>query len=362
MKAGDVDVACFLPFALFSVAMGMTAVFPDMDMRYPGRADPRRVLEAFLDEDATSAFGSPALWEPFARFLDATGTSLPRVKRLLTAGAPVRPRLHERLVHRLPRGDVFTPYGATEALPVAFIGGRRVLDETAAQTRGGAGTCVGKPVACVEVRIIGITDDDIPVWTSALELPRGAVGEIVVRGDVVTEVYDQRPAQTARAKIVDGDAVWHRMGDVGYLDAVGDLWFCGRKAHRVTTTSGVLHSISVEALFEHDGRVARAALVGVGPADAQRAVVCIELQPDVVRGRLRDDELRRGLLAQVAAMPGAPPIDALLFHPQFPVDRRHNAKIEREALALWATARMPSARVPRGRVSSQRESPASRPS
>jgi acyl-CoA synthetase (AMP-forming)/AMP-acid ligase II len=344
IRPGEVDVACFLPFGLFSVAMGMTAVFPDMDFRFPAKAKPENVFAAL--QGATSAFASPALWEPFSRHLAAQQLSLTGVKRILTAGAPVRPQLHERLLAHLPDGDVFTPYGATEALPVAFMNGRAVLAETALLTRAGKGTCVGALAPGASVKIIAISDEAVPTLGSARELPAGEIGEIIVRGPCVTRAYDDAHSERARdanakAKIADPGAAegfWHRMGDCGYLDAQGRLWFCGRKAHRVETPHGTLHSIPVEAVAE-EGGLGRAAFVGLGPRGRQVGVVIFEV--DGVKPHLASD-WEAATVASLRARVGNGVDAALLHFGPLPVDRRHNAKLEREALALWAARQRPA--------------------
>ena len=337
IQPGERDVACFLPFGLFSVAMGMTAVFPDMDFRFPAKARPEKILAAL--EGATSAFASPALWEPFSLALNAP---LKGVKRVLTAGAPVRPQLHERLLQNLPDGDVFTPYGATEALPVAFMNGRAVVAETAARTREGKGTCVGVLAPNVAVKIIAVTDEAL---TSFAELPAGQIGEIIVRGPCVTRAYDETHSErakeaNAKSKIADAsvpEGFWHRMGDCGYFDEQGRLWFCGRKAHRVETKHGVLHSIPVEAVAE-EGRFSRAAFVGVGERGQQLGVVIFEV--DGEKPRLEADWEAK-TLAELKKRVGSEGLHAALLHfGKLPVDRRHNAKLEREALAAWAAKRI----------------------
>ena len=344
VQPGEVDVACFLPFGLFSVAMGMTAVFPDMDFRFPAKASPEKIFEAL--NGATSAFASPALWEPFSRYLAEKKLELKGLKRILTAGAPVRPQLHERLLAHLPDGDVFTPYGATEALPVAFMNGRAVLAETAARTREGKGTCVGALAPDVAVKIIAITDDAIATLAAARELAVGEVGEIIVRGPCVTRAYDDAHSERAKeananSKIGDlcaPEGFWHRMGDCGYFDAQGRLWFCGRKTHRVETTHGTLHSIPVEAVAE-EGGFPRVAFVGLGPRGKQLGVVIFEVEDRV---NLAPD-WEATTIASLRQRLGSEGIHAALMHfGPLPVDRRHNAKLEREALAIWAAKKRPS--------------------
>src|SRR5687767_14408338 len=119
--------------------------------------------------------------------------------------------------------DFHTPYGATESLPVASIGALEILAETAARTRTGAGTCVGRVFPRMEVKIIAMTDGPIALLADARELPSGEIGDIIVSGPSVTREYYLRPDATRLAKIPDPasgeDAFWHRIGDVGYFDA-----------------------------------------------------------------------------------------------------------------------------------------------
>lgn len=320
---GEVDLAAFPLFSLFDNALEMTSVIPDLDPSRPGSCDPAKVAEALRRWECTTAFGSPAIWRRVAPWAEAHRVAFPGLKRILIAGAPVPPSLIEGLHRVLPDGDVGTPYGATESLPVATITGREVVATTAARTAEGAGTCVGRPVEGTDVRILRITEGPIPAWDPSLELPAGTIGEIVVRGRVVTRTYAALPEATAAAKITDGDTVWHRIGDAGYLDAEGRLWFCGRVAERVRTAAGDRFTDPVEGrlLPRLDGR--RCAFVGLGPAGAQRPAVIVEGAPDP------------GLVARVREVE---PEAAVLFHPALPVDVRHNAKIHRIQLKAWADA------------------------
>jgi acyl-CoA synthetase (AMP-forming)/AMP-acid ligase II len=341
IRPGEVDLATFPLFTLFAPALGMTAVVPDMDPTRPAQADPRKLVRAVEDWGVTNVFGSPALINVLGRYGQAHGVRLPSLKRVITAGAPVPSATVERMAAMLAPGvEVYTPYGATECLPVACIGGREILGETRHATAAGNGICVGRPVPEVEVAIIGVTDDPIPEWDDALRRPAGEIGEIAVRGPFVTRSYYGRPAATALAKIAANDgSVWHRMGDVGHFDAAGRLWFCGRKAHRVTTEAGVLFTVPVEGVFNAHPAVFRSALVGIGPPGRQGPAVCVELEPDA-RG-VSTAALTRELSEYAARHEVTAAVRRFLVHPAFPVDVRHNAKIDREALAAWAAARLP---------------------
>jgi acyl-CoA synthetase (AMP-forming)/AMP-acid ligase II len=232
---------------------------------------------------------------------------------------------------------VHTPYGATEALPVASIGSREILDETRVETDRGGGTCVGKPVGDIQLEVIRISDEPIASWSRDLVLNPGEIGEIAVKGSVVTRSYHARPEQTALAKIQDGASFWHRMGDVGRLDDRGRLWFFGRKSHRVVTAKGTLFTDPCEAIFNLHEKVKRSALVGTGPRGKQRPVILVELHPGESADR---EKLERELRAMALANPITSSIETFLVHPSFPVDIRHNAKIFREKLAVWAENRL----------------------
>ena len=337
MEPGGVDLPTFPPFALFDPALGLTSVIPDMDPTRPAQADPRKLHDAINRFGVTQLFGSPALM----RVLADHGQPLPNVRRVTSAGAPVPPDVVARIRRLLPDDAQFwTPYGATECLPVAVIEGRE-LENTRQATEAGAGTCVGRVVAPNQVRIIAIDDAPLPGWSQARVLATGEVGEITVAGPTATDSYFNRPQATAAAKITetltDGSTrVVHRMGDVGYFDAQGRLWFCGRKTQRVETAQGPLYTEQVEPVFNALDGIARTALVGVGAPGRQQPVLCYELQPGTVDSPALVERLRR----EAAAHAHTARIEHFLPHPAFPVDIRHNAKIGREKLAVWATAQL----------------------
>lgn len=332
VKEGEVSVATFPLFALFDAALGLTCVLPEMDFTRPGSVDPAAVIGPLQARRARQLFGSPALIDRLGRYGERHGVALPDLTRVMSAGAPVPARTLERFSRMLrPGTPVHTPYGATEALPVALIDSREILGGTAEATRAGKGVCVGRPVRGVEAAVIRISDEPISSWDESLRVPAGTVGEIAVKGPVVSREYFRRPEATAAAKIADGDGVRHRMGDLGYLDTEGRLWFCGRKAHRVSTAKGDLYTICVEGVFNGHPNVKRTALVGVG----DKPVLCVEPEPGT-----NTEELTRELLSLGARNPLTAPITTILYHPSFPVDIRHNAKIFREKLAVWAAGEL----------------------
>jgi acyl-CoA synthetase (AMP-forming)/AMP-acid ligase II len=335
----EIDLPTFPLFALFDPALGMTAIIPDMDPTRPANVDPEKIIEAVVNHGVTNMFASPALLNRVGRHGKEKGIKLPSLKRIISAGAPASPANIAQFSNMLEAdAEIHTGYGATEAMPVSSFGSREILSETAALSEQGFGICVGRPIQSIEIRIIGISDDPIDQWSEALVLNEGEIGEIAVCGDVVTGGYFERPGHDAASKIRDNGRFWHRMGDLGWLDQKGRLWFCGRKNHRVVTTDKTLFTIPCEAIFNNHPAVYRSALVGVGLAPHQRPVICIELQPE------HNDADERILIRELIELAQdnvlTEHLDTFLFHPGFPVDVRHNSKIFREKLAVWAQRKL----------------------
>lgn len=343
-----VAVECFAAFVIFDLAMGATVVIPDMDLSKPAKADPANVVRAIEEHKATSAFASPVVWQNVARWAQREGRRLPTLRRVLTAGAPIPADLHRRFQQILDAGvQVHTPYGATEALPVSTIGSAAVLGETWARTAQGHGTCVGEPFAGVKVEIVQITDTPMPEWSPDLRVGPGEIGEIAVFAPIVSPEYKDRPDANAVSKVARDGAVGHRMGDLGYFDDQGRLWFCGRKSHAlwvdpaslpepVRRPDGLLPAVPVEGVFNEHPKVLRTALVGVGERGAQQPVLCVELEA----GQDWSPALGEEILALANGTRWEGVVARVLHSAGFPVDARHNSKIKREELRAWATAQL----------------------
>ncbi len=339
---GTVDVSGFPLFALFNAGMGATTVFPRMDATRPAEIDPRDFQHAVQRYGADQSFGSPALWNTVSRYCVDHGLKLASLRRVLSAGAPVPVHVLKRIRQIIADdGEIYTPYGATESLPVACISASEVLADTAERTDRGAGTCVGRAFPNMTWRVIRITDDPIPKIDLAEPLGPGQIGELIVTGDVVTEQYVTRTSANADHKIVDGDRIWHRMGDVGYLDDQQRFWFCGRKSHRLQTSDGDLFTVPCEGIINTHPHVYRSALVGVGPVGQQTPVVVVEPWaehwPDSAAAR-------RNLIAELTELAAeheaTRPVKHFLLRRKLPVDIRHNSKIFREQLREWAAERI----------------------
>ena len=342
IKPGEIDLPLLPVFALFNPALGMTTIVPEIDPRRPAAVQPDKIVQAIQQEGVTNSFGSPTIWRKIADHCLARGLVLPSLRRVLCAGAPVPASLWTDASRFIPKGRLHSPYGATEVLPVSTATVEDILPSSV------RGACVGKPLAENRVKIIAINDGPIATLAAGRELPPGEIGEIIVTGPTVTREYDRLPEATRLAKIPETAAdvrspqsapatIWHRMGDCGYLDAAGRLWFCGRVAERVETAEGPMYTEPCEQVFRAHPRVARCALVGLGSRGRQTPAVVIELKTGTPVCTATERQALADALRQLAIRhPHTAGIRRFYFHPRFPVDVRHNAKIHRLSLAKWA--------------------------
>ncbi|AUN98130.1 peptide synthase [Bacteriovorax stolpii] len=332
LTENDVDLPGFPLFSLFTIAMGMTSCIPDMDPSKPGQCNPAKLYQNIIDNKPTFVAGSPAIWERVADYCLDQGLTLPSIKYVVMFGAPVSVLIHRKFKGLLPNGTTYTPYGATEALPVSNISGDFILKQTAHLTENGKGTCIGEVAPGSEVKIIAITDQTIEKLSDAKILGANTVGEIIVSGPTVTKEYLDLPEKTREAKIYEGDKIWHRMGDMGFLDEKNQLWFLGRKAHRVETQEGLMTPIPAEAIFNKHPAVRRSALVGLGVRGKETPAIVIERKDGQFLSGKERSIFESELLSLAKKFPHTSMIQKIYLSKHFPVDVRHNIKIDRKKL------------------------------
>ncbi len=342
-KGIPVDMAVFPAFFIVGLSAGGTVVVPPIDFvrQSPASTDSGAVLQVIADCGVRSLFGAPVLLENLARYANAHGITTPRLERVIGGGAPITGPAMRALTKMMPNGEVFANYGATEALPCTAHSARETLEETWAMTEAGRGICVGRPFSGVELKIARIQDGAARAFE---ELPLGEIGEIIVRSPHISEEYLDDAGSTRKNKI----GAWHRIGDAGHLDASGRLWVVGRVSQRVRGPRGPLFSLLCEPIFDAHPKVRRSGLVGVPNGASEMPVVCVELSPE--HARVDRAVLREELLALASEHMVTKDVRDVLFIDRLPVDPRHNSKIERPKLAVWAAAAVRSSPPTRGRA------------
>ena len=347
-------VAGFAPFALLGPALGATSVTPDMDVTSPRTLTARAVAAAAAAVDATVVFLSPAALTNVVATAEALDgddrAALAGVRTFLSAGAPVSEALLAAAGELMPGATPHTPYGMTEGLLMTDVTLEGV--RAAAADPSANGVCVGVPAATTLVRIAPL--DDRGRASDEFSDAPGVTGEIVVSAPHLKRGYD-RLWLTDRASVRgvaassggSGDSGrWHRTGDVGHLDDQGRLWVEGRLPHVLTTAVGALTPVAAEQAVEALAGVARAAVVGVGPAGTQQVVVVAETAARSRRPGLAPAPLAAEVRDAVHAAVGHR-VAAVLVVPDLPTDVRHNSKIDRARLAAWASSVLAGGRMVR---------------
>ncbi|MCU1364809.1 MAG: putative fatty-acid--CoA ligase, partial [Ilumatobacteraceae bacterium] len=324
--ADDRLVAAFAPFALYGPALGIASTIPDVDVTRPGTLTAEALVTAVSSVAATVVFASPAALANVVRTAGAVpDPRLASVRLVLSAGAPVPVATLRAMADLCPNATLRTPYGMTECLPVADISLPEI--DVAIAGSAAAGVCVGTPVAGVRVMIAPLDFDPARAVES---VGVGVMGEVLIRAPWVSSGYDQLWRTQHDARPVDADGhTWHRSGDVGHLDADGRLWIEGRSVHVIDAEGGPITPVPVEVAVERLDGIDRCAAVGVGPSGCQQLVVVVE-----------DASAAEGLATTdvAAAVRGAVDgsVAAVLVLHGLPVDIRHNTKIDRAAVGVWA--------------------------
>lgn len=319
---GDKVLGTLPIFILSHLGTGVTSLMPDADLRRPGFIDPGPVIRQIQKYKVTTMEASPAFFERIVRYCHEHHITLPGLKKILTGGGPVFPRLLEQLRNLAPNAEIIAVYGSTEAEPIAQMSQDAMDDKDKQEMTSGKGLLAGQPIKDIHLRII--TDrwgsPIAPLSLSQFEalcLPPGKVGEIVVSGDHVLPGYwKSRGNQETKFKV--SETIWHRTGDAGYLDRKGRLWLLGRCIARIEDQRGVLYPFAVESAVSQIANIRRSACV----ASNNQRTLAIELEQPASS---EDIAALKAKLSWAA-------IDRIAVLKRIPVDPRHNAKIDYPAL------------------------------
>lgn len=337
IDSDEINIATFPAFNMLDFVFGLTTVITDLDVSQPAEVDVKLLMDILNREGVTQMFASPVLVKNLAEYSIQSGVGLKTLKKVITGGAPLAPDVIRDFTGIMPEGgEIFSTYGATEALPIASISGSETINETGKLTEMGRGTCVGRPLRGLELKIILSSNGVVRHIDECSILPDGEIGEIIIKALNVSPSYYNNPFETERHKIKAREAgVWHRTGDLGYLDEKGRLWYCGRKSHAVKTVERLYYSCCCEAVINTNRYVKKSALVAAGKGPA----ICLELERNIPKGDIED------IMTELKLLVESNPVTAgierfLIYNKPLPVDIRHNSKIDRLKLAVWAEKRL----------------------
>jgi acyl-CoA synthetase (AMP-forming)/AMP-acid ligase II len=318
LHAGEVDLATMPMFVLSNLAAGVTSVIPPVDLRAPGRIDPVPLIRQIQSLNPDRITAAPSLLERLADHCARTSQTLGSFRCIYTGGAPVFPRLVDKLKRMSPHAEIVAVYGSTEAEPITHIRSSEISDDDRRITETGGGLLAGFSVPEIQLRIVREEKSWPQHVLSEREfadrcLPSDDAGEVVVSGPHVQPGYLHGVGDEDTKFRVD-DTVWHRTGDAGRLDSSGRLWLLGRSSAKIHDARGVIYPFQVESAVLLDSRIVRAALVG----HKGKRVLAVE-------------PLQTGQVPELQAYARAQ-IDEIRILPNLPLDKRHNSKIDYVAL------------------------------
>ena len=207
-----------------------------------GAFDPVATVDELERERVSSAFFVPAQWQAICAVPGLADRDLSALRRISWGAAPASTTLLRTMMASFPQAELVTAFGQTECSPVTcFLRG-----EDAVRKIGSVGT----PMLNVEVRVV----DDAMV-----DVPQGAVGEIVYRSPMVMTEYWGKPEETALAF----EGGWFHSGDLVRQDDDGYLYVVDRKKDMIISGGENVYCAEVEDVLAAHPGVAEVALIGV---------------------------------------------------------------------------------------------------
>lgn len=331
--ATDIDMPIFPIFSLNNLATGVTTVLPAINLAAPSEHDPAILANQVLNNKINCATMSPSNLVGLSKFCAQHGIKLTQMKRMVTGGAPISRDDVEKYYEIAPQSELWVLYGSTEAEPMAHIEGRDMLKEKrhADPEIVEEGVNVGHISEDVDYKFIKLVDGPVVLsdkgWKE-VEVPVGEVGEFICTGDHVCKEYYNNPEAFKSTKIKGPDgAVFHRTGDLGYLDQEKNLWLVGRVNNAIVRDGKYYFPVKSEVILKRLPFTYRCAFFGMPDEKlGQKNCVAIELPAgtDVSGFNFSDAK------AEVKRVfrKNSTPLDEVYFVKSVPMDPRHHSKVE----------------------------------
>ena len=333
----DKDMPAFPIFSLNNLASGVTTILPALDLSAPSEKDPALLACQILNENINCTTLSPSMLVGLARFCKEKNIQLSGLRRVVTGGAPISKDDVKAFYEIAPQTDLWILYGSTEAEPMAHIEGRDMLKESAIQDPEiiEEGVNVGHISEDIDFKFIRIKDGPIELKNGSwegLEVPPGQVGEFICTGDHVCRDYYNNTEAFKTTKIMDAqNRVWHRTGDLAYIDSHKDLWIVGRVNNAIERAGQYYFPVRSEVLLKRMPFTYRCAFLGVPDSKlGQATYAVVELKAEI-DAKSFDFESARQQIRQLFSK-NKIPVDQIKFVHKIPMDPRHHSKVEYKVL------------------------------
>ena len=230
----DVDLT-FFPNILFqNLCSGVTTLIPKMLVKDLSDI-PFEKFSGIINKYKVTRISAPPGY--LNELCNRSEKPLLNINKVITGGAPVDKGLAKKVLEKFPNADSNVVYGSTEAEPIAFKDLKSIAHiET-------DGFLVGKPIDEIKVLISNPDTKNIEPCD---------IGEILISGNHVVQRYINSDLDNKEFKIKDSNGlVWHRTGDIGYLNTQNEIILLGRKSHSVKSKKGEQFSLNLENSFNN---------------------------------------------------------------------------------------------------------------
>jgi acyl-CoA synthetase (AMP-forming)/AMP-acid ligase II len=227
--------------------------------------DPKTVFEAIQRRKVTNMFMAPAMIKRLVTSREIDQYDLSSLRCIHYGGAPIYMEDLKEAVRKM--GQVFVQlFGQAESpMTISYLRKEEhFLEGTEKQMK--RLTSAGIPRTDVEVKIFDENDH---------ELPPGAMGEIVVRGEVVMKGYWRNPKATAETL----RAGWLHTGDLGIMDERGYVYILDRAKDMIISGGENIYSREIEDVILKHPTVHEVAVIGVPDetwGEAIKAIVSLK--------------------------------------------------------------------------------------
>jgi acyl-CoA synthetase (AMP-forming)/AMP-acid ligase II len=190
------------------------------------------------------------------------------------------------------------------------------------------GVNVGHIDLGLNYRFIEINKEDIRIhhakdWDKLL-VKNNSAGELIVAGEHVCEKYFNNEEAFFKAKIKDENGtVWHRTGDLGFLDPKKNLWIVGRVHNAIRRDNVWYFPVKAEIILKKFPFIHRAAFLGVpDPKLGEKVFAVFSTHENYTDIETYKKEVRRVLEKNKFI------IDDVIHTDDIPMDPRHHSKVE----------------------------------
>ena len=308
----DKELSSVPIFTLSNINVGITTVIADANYTSLEKSNPKALTEQFKFINRIMA--APGLLEVIVKECERRKLKYSNVKKVFTGGGAVFVDLIRKLKEIFPNAKIVTIYGSTEAEPIAEQDVTNLTNDDIEHIRNGRGILAGNIIGVEECWLVDQTLKEIDDMTAEEfeKIKTTGVGEIVVTGKNVLKGYVNGVGDKENKFKVDGK-VYHRTGDLGYIDQYGRLWLEGRKKSPFFNVEAALHTRT---------ELGKTAIVKLN----EKIYLVLE----------EKDQIDPKVLDQIEFVK----IESIIYVKKIPVDKRHSSKVDYNALYKIVTKKV----------------------